>query len=58
MRIGIDRYRCCAMVQYDTMEAAKEALNAVRGTIIGNSRKLMVSVMCVFACLCGEYVCV
>jgi len=43
MRIGVDRHRCCAMVQYDSMDAAKEALNAVRGTIIGNSRKLMVS---------------
>ena len=31
------------MVQYDTMESAKEALNAVRGTVIGNSRKLMAS---------------
>ena len=42
MRLGIDRQRCCAMVQYDSMDSAKEALNAVKGTYIKNSRKLMV----------------
>ena len=31
------------MVQYDTMDAAKEALTAVKGTYIKNSRKLMVN---------------
>ena len=37
VKIGIDRVRCCAMVQYDSMETAKEALNSVKGTYIGSS---------------------
>lgn len=42
LRLGMDRQRACAMVQYDSMDSAKEALNAVKGTYIKNSRKLMV----------------
>ena len=43
VRLGIDRQRGCAMVQYDSMEGAKEALNSVKGIFLGNSRRLMVS---------------
>jgi hypothetical protein len=32
------------MVQYDGVDAAKDALNSVKGTFIKNSRKLMVSI--------------
>ena len=30
------------MVQYESIEAAKEALSGVKGTFIGNSRRIMV----------------
>ena len=43
VRLGIDRPRCSAMVQFDSIEAAKEALSGVKGTFIGNSRRIMVS---------------
>ena len=49
VRLGIDHQRCCAMVQYDDMEAAKEALLSVKGIRIKNSRKLMASFI-VFTC--------
>ena len=46
VKIGIDRFRCCAMVQYDSMETAKEALNSIKGTYIGSSTiPCMVSVV-------------
>ena len=31
------------MVQFDSMEAAKDAMNGIKGTFIGNSRRIMVS---------------
>lgn len=43
VRLGIDRQRCSAMVQFDSIEAAKDALTGVKGTFIGNSRRIMVS---------------
>ena len=43
VRLGIDRQRCSAMVQFDSVDAAKEALSSVKGTFIGNSRRIMVS---------------
>ena len=30
------------MVQYESIEAAKEALSGVKGTFIGSSRRIMV----------------
>ena len=42
MRFGVDRAHCCAMVQYESNEIAKEALTAVKGTYIENSRRLLV----------------
>ncbi len=44
--MGIDRQRCCAMIQFDSMEEAREALTAVKGTFIKNSRRLMVHNVC------------
>ena len=44
VRVGIDRQRCSAMVQFESIETAKEALNGVKGTYIGNSRRIMVRV--------------
>ena len=47
VRLGVDRQRCSAMVQFDSMEAAKDALNGIKGTFIGNSRRIMVrNVVC------------
>ena len=43
VRLGIDRQRCSAMVQYESIDVAKEALSGVKGTFIGNSRRIMVS---------------
>jgi len=43
LRLGIDQQQCCAMVQYNDPNAAKEALTAVKGTCVGNSKRLMVS---------------
>lgn len=43
VRLGIDRPRCCAMVQYDNADSAKDALNSLKGSFIGNSKRLMVS---------------
>ena len=45
VRLGIDRQRCSAMVQFDSIEAAKDALTGVKGTFIGNSRRIMVCTM-------------
>ena len=42
VRLGIDRQRSSAMVQYESIDAAKEALSGVKGTFIGNSRRIMV----------------
>ncbi|CAI8054149.1 Msx2-interacting protein [Geodia barretti] len=41
VRLGIDRQRSSAMVQYESIDAAKEALSGVKGTFIGNSRRIM-----------------
>ncbi len=42
-RIGYDLYGGTAMVQFDTVEEAKEALGKVKGSTIGTSgRKIMV----------------
>ena len=42
-RIGYDHYGGTAIVQFDTIEEAKEALVKVKGTTIGTSgRKIMV----------------
>lgn len=43
VRLGIDRHRCSAMVQFDSIDAAKDALAGVKGTFIGNSRRIMVN---------------
>ena len=52
VKIGVDRFRCCAMVQYDSMETAKEALNSIKGTYIGSSTiPCMVSIIC-SVCVC------
>lgn len=37
-RFGFDQFSGTAMVQYDTIEDAKEALGRIKGTTIGNSR--------------------
>ena len=43
LRLGVDRSSYTAMVQYDTVDDAKEAMEAVKGGYIGNSRsKIMV----------------
>ena len=42
IRLGIDRSRHCAMVQYDSTDSAKDALNSLKGSFIGNSKRLMV----------------
>lgn len=42
VRLGVDRSRCCAMVQYDNADSAKDALNSLKGSFIGNSKRLMV----------------
>ena len=43
------------MVQYESIEAAKEALSGVKGTFIGNSRRIMVRHLCV--CVYGVVGC-
>ena len=40
----MDRQRCSAMVQFESIESAKEALSGLKGTFVGNSRRVMVSV--------------
>ena len=43
VRLGVDRQTYTAMVQFETMEEAKEALGGVKGSIIGNNHpKIMV----------------
>ena len=43
LRLGVDRSSYTALVQYDTVDDAKEAMEAAKGDCIGNSRsKIMV----------------
>lgn len=42
IRLGLDYQRNCAMVQYDSIDSARKALEAVKGAHIGSSKKLMV----------------
>ncbi len=40
IRLGYDHYKGTAMVQYDTLDEAKEALSKLKGsTTIGNNHK-------------------
>ncbi|XP_064384598.1 msx2-interacting protein-like isoform X2 [Halichondria panicea] len=41
IRLGLDYQRNCAMVQYDSIDSARKALEAVKGAHIGSSKKLM-----------------
>ena len=53
VRLGIDPPRCCAMVQYDNADSAKDALNSLKGSFIGNSKRLMVRfIFCIYTCTC------
>ena len=48
VRIGIDRSTYTAMIQFDKVDEAKEALSRVKGEVIDNTQsKIMVRKLCV-----------
>lgn len=54
-RIGFDKYTGTAMIQYETLDEARDALGHLKGTTIGGSRKkiMVCDVWYYVYCMCN-----